>query len=241
MSINTILIIFVVYLFAMIIQRVCGFGMGIIAVMILPYFTGAHAHAAAYTNILSAISASYIAWKFRENVRWKLTIPILCGSYLATFLSIRFLSNASFDLMEKILGIMLLVLSVYFLFFKGKIKLPSDPQYGFLAGLIGGISNGLFGAGGPPVVIYLLGATASHAIYLATIQGYFAFNNIYATIVRFLNGQLTPEVLTGLWGAIPAMVLGIFVGDRLAPHLPDKTILKGIYILMALSGLNMLR
>ena len=171
----------------------------------------------------------------------KLTIPILCGSYLATFLSIRFLSNASFDLMEKILGIMLLVLSVYFLFFKGKIKLPSDPQYGFLAGLIGGITNGLFGAGGPPVVIYLLGATASHAIYLATIQGYFAFNNIYATIVRFLNGQLTPEVLTGLWGAIPAMVLGIFVGDRLAPHLPDKTILKGIYILMALSGLNMIR
>ena len=76
MSINTILIIFVVYLFAMIIQRVCGFGMGIIAVMILPYFTGAHTHAAAYTNILSAISASYIAWKFRENVRWKLTIPI---------------------------------------------------------------------------------------------------------------------------------------------------------------------
>ena len=69
MSINTILIIFVVYLFAMIIQRVCGFGMGIIAVMILPYFTGAHAHAAAYTNILSAISASYIAWKFRENMR----------------------------------------------------------------------------------------------------------------------------------------------------------------------------
>ena len=238
MSINTILIIFVVYLFAMIIQRVCGFGMGIIAVMILPYFTGAHTPAAAYTN---AISASYIAWKFRENVRWKLTIPILCGSYLATFLSIRFLGNASFDLMEKILGIMLLVLSVYFLFFKGKIKLPSDPQYGFLAGLIGGITNGLFGAGGPPVVIYLLGATASHAIYLATIQGYFAFNNIYATIVRFLSGQLTPEVLTGLWGAIPAMVLGIFVGDRLAPHLPDKTILKGIYILMALSGLNMLR
>ena len=142
---------------------------------------------------------------------------------------------------KKILGIMLLVLSIYFLFFKGKIKLPSDPQYGFLAGLIGGITNGLFGAGGPPVVIYLLGATASHAIYLATIQGYFAFNNIYATIVRFLSGQLTPEVLTGLWGAIPAMVLGIFVGDRLAPHLPDKTILKGIYILMALSGLNMLR
>ena len=65
--------------------------------------------------------------------------------------------------MEKILGIMLLVLSVYFLFFKGKIKLPSDPQYGFLAGLIGGITNGLFGAGGPPVVIYRLGATASHA------------------------------------------------------------------------------
>ncbi|MCR5371080.1 MAG: sulfite exporter TauE/SafE family protein [Clostridium sp.] len=240
MPVQTIVIIGAVYLFATCIQRICGFGMGILAVMILPYFTGSHVHSAAYTNILSALSASYLTWRYRDKVRWRLIFPILCGSFLATFLSVRFLSGASFELLEKILGGTLLLLSVYFLFLKGKLRVPPDPQYGFLAGCLGGIANGLFGAGGPPVVLYLLGATEGHAAYLATIQGYFAFNNIYATIVRFLSGQLTPELLTGLFGALPAMVAGIRLGDLIAPYLPDKAILKAIYLLMMVSGIQML-
>ena len=44
MNINTIIFIGAVYLIATMIQRICGFGMGIVAIMILPYFTGSHAH-----------------------------------------------------------------------------------------------------------------------------------------------------------------------------------------------------
>ena len=47
MNINTIIFIGAVYLIATMIQRICGFGMGIVAIMILPYFTGSHAHTAA--------------------------------------------------------------------------------------------------------------------------------------------------------------------------------------------------
>ncbi len=240
MTFQTIFLIGAVYLFAAFIQRICGFGMGIVAVMILPYFTGSHANVAAYTNILSAISASVLAFRFRDKVRWKIILPILCGSFLATFCTVRFLKNASFTSMEKILGIVLLALSVYFLFLKGKIRIAHKPRNGFLCGLCGGFLNGLFATGGPPVVIYLLGATESHAVYLATIQAYFAANNIYATTVRFLNGQITQQVLWGLMGALPGMALGMFLGDRAAPHLPDQAILKGIYILMAISGLGMI-
>ena len=240
MNTQTIIIIGAIYLLASLIQRICGFGMGIIAVMILPYITGSHAHAAAYTNILSAVSATVLAWRFRDKVKWRIIFPILCGSFLATFCTVRFLKDASFTTTEKILGIVLLVLSIYFLFFKGKIHVEPRPRNGFISGTCGGFLNGLFGAGGPPVVIYLLGATESHAVYLATIQGYFAFNNVYATTVRFLNGQITPDVLRGLLGALPGMALGMILGDLIAPHLPDQTILKAIYILMAISGLIMI-
>ena len=240
MNINTIIFIGAVYLIATMIQRICGFGMGIVAIMILPYFTGSHAHAAAYTNILSAVSAAVLTFRFRDKVKWRVVFPIFCGSFLATFCTVRFLKDASFTVMEKILGIVLLLLSVYFLFLKGKIRVEPRPRNGFLSGICGGFLNGLFGAGGPPVVIYLLGATESHAVYLATIQGYFAINNVYATFVRLLNGQITPDMLRGLMGALPGMALGILLGDKIAPHLPDRTILKGIYLLMAISGLSMI-
>ena len=37
-------------------------------------------------------------------------------------------------------------------------------------------------------------------------------------------------MLRGLMGALPGMALGILPGDRIAPHLPDRTMLKGIYL-----------
>ena len=240
MSFQTICIIGAIYLLAMMVQRICGFGMGSVAVMLLPYFTGSFVHAASYTNILTAVSAVYLAYRYRDKVRWKLIIPILCGSFIATWCAVHFLQNASFFLLEKILGVVLLALSAYFLFFKGKLRITPRPRNGFLTGICGGTLNGLFATGGPAVVVYLLGATESHAVYLATIQGYFAVNNIYSVVVRMLNGQITAELLRGLWGAVPGMVLGILLGDRLAPYLPDQLILKAIYILMGISGLLMI-
>jgi uncharacterized membrane protein YfcA len=135
---------------------------------------------------------------------------------------------------------MLILMSLWFLFLSKKITIQPKVRNGVIAGGLGGIMNGLFATGGPPVVVFFLGATATHAAYFATIQTYFAFNNIYASAIRILNGQYSPMVLLGILGAAPGMLLGNLLGGILAPHLPDKVILKSIYIVMLLSGIGML-
>ncbi len=229
-----------VYCLAAFVQRVSGFGMGIVAIMILPYFTGSHAHCAAYTSILSSIGALTVTLRFRRSTRWNLIAPILCGSFLTTFLSVRYLSTASFAVLEKVLGVILCLLSVYFMFLKKKILVRPRADKGFLFGAAGGFLNGLFSTGGPPVVMYLLGATEDHDVYFATIQGYFLFNNFYATAVRILNGRLTPDMLPGLLGAVPGLFLGFYLGGRLVPYIREETFLRIIYTVMAASGIMML-
>ena len=237
---RVILLCFLVYFLATFVQRVCGFGMGIVAIVILPYLIGSHTTTAAYTNMLSAISSVWIAWRFRESARFRLIVPILAGSFLATFMTVRLSRGASFDVLEKILGVVLVLLSVYFLFFKGKISIRPCFKNGFLTGACGGVLNGLFSTGGPPVVLYLLGTTEGHTAYLATIQAYFAFNNTYAVCIRLLNGQITAGIMPGFFGGLLGMALGVFFGGKLEKVIPEEMFLKLIYILMAFSGVTML-
>ena len=235
-----ILICMMVYFLATFVQRVCGFGMGIVAIVILPYLIGSHTQTAAYTNMLSAVSSIWLAFRFRKIAKWNLIAPLLAGSFLATFLTVRLSRGASFGLLEKILGAVLVLMSVYFLFFKGKLSIRPGIRNGFLTGACGGVLNGLFSTGGPPIVLYLLGTTEGHAAYLATIQAYFAFNNVYATVIRLLNGQITAEMMPGLAGGLAGMMLGVFFGGKLEKYIPEEMFLKLIYILMAFSGIVML-
>ena len=49
---------FAVYTFATFVQRVCGFGMGIVAILLLPLLIQSYSLPAAITNACSAFSAS---------------------------------------------------------------------------------------------------------------------------------------------------------------------------------------
>ena len=229
-----------VYTLATFVQRVSGFGMGIVAIMILPYLIGSHGQTAAYTNMLCAVSAASLAIRFRKEAKWSRIVPILAGSFIATFIFVRVGQRASFDILEKVLGGVLVVLSVYFMFFKGRVRIRPGIRNGFLTGLMGGTLNGLFSTGGPPVVMYMLGTTDNHAVYFATMQAYFAFNNIYASSVRFLNGQINASFLPGFAGGLIGMLLGNLIGGKVEKYIPEKMFLKIIYALMALSGLMMI-
>lgn len=231
---------FLTYFVGMVVQRISGFGIGIVAIMMLPPLIHSYTLPAALTNILSMISAGYLTFKFRKEARFRLIVPVLCGSFLMTFVMVRFANGASLSLLKKLLGITLAGLSLWFLFLAKKVRVRPSTRNGLIAGLCGGTLNGLFSTGGPPVVLYFLGATENHAVYLATIQAYFLFNNTYATIVRFLNGQITQETLAGLLGGIPGMLLGIVLGNYLEPKIPDKAFLRIIYIVMLISGIVMI-
>ena len=231
---------FLTFFIGMLVQRISGFGLGIVAIMLLPPLIHSYTIPAALTNILSMVSAGYLTFKFRKEARFRLIVPVLCGSFFMTFMAIRFANGASLSLLKKLLGVTLAGLSIWFLFLAKKVHVRPTARNGLIAGLCGGTLNGLFSTGGPPVVLYFLGATENHAVYLATVQAYFMFNNTYATIVRFLNGQITQETLAGLLGGIPGMLLGLVAGNLLEPKIPEKAFLRIIYIVMLVSGIVMI-
>ena len=177
------------------VQRVSGFGLGIFAMMFLPHFLPSHTAAATISCLFSCYTTTSNSIRYRKNVAYRTAIPMLVAALISIPIAVYFAAKVEARLFEILLGSVLIILSVYFLFFNKRISIKPTPMNGVIAGTLGGALNGLFSTGGPPAVLYLTNATQDNLTYFATIQFYFCLTNIYATANRAINGLVTVDLL----------------------------------------------
>ena len=222
------------------VQRVSGFGLGIFAMIFLPYLLPSPVLAASILGICSMTTSSLNAVKFRSNINLGTVLPMMIAALISTTAAVFFSRWVSKGIFEILLGVVLIALSIYFLFFGKYIKIRKCTVGGVVSGTLSGVLNGLFSTGGPPAVVYLTEVSASNAEYFAGIQFFFAVSNIYATVVRAFSGLLTVNVLVmsifGLIGCVVGDFLGRFVFDKL----DDVKLRRIIYIGMIVSGVIMI-
>lgn len=222
------------------IQSICGFGSAIFTMSLFPFFmsyqmsvtlTGLTALSSNIGNIVPRIKA----------IRWKLLIAPFIGYFAFAAYSLVFaVSKSNSRLLNILLGAVLILLSIYFIFFKNKIKIKPTFFNGLIVGALSGIMGGLFSISAPPIVVYLLAVTKSKDEYFANIMAYLMVANIYTGIFRAFQGLITKEVLI-LWAIGTALIVfGVLLGKKLVDKLNAETVRKIIYIFMAISGLMMI-
>lgn len=221
------------------VQRVSGFGLGIFAMVFLPHFMPSHTAAAAISSLFACVTATYNALRYRKNVEYKTAFPMICAALISIPIAVHFSSVVSGNIFKILLGIVLIVLSLYFIFFNKRIKIRPDFKNGILAGALGGTLGGLFSTGGPPAVLYLSSATSDNIAYFATIQFYFCFTNLYATTVRVVNGIITTNILVYAAIGMVGCMIGDFVGRIVFDKLDSDKLKLIIYIGMIISGIVM--
>jgi uncharacterized membrane protein YfcA len=164
-------------------------------------------------------------------------LPLLLAALVCIPVAVYFSAKVTVTVFETLLGVALIALSIFFLFFNNRIQIKPTAANGVLAGALGGTLNGLFSTGGPPVVLYLTQTTKDNLTYFATIQFYFGITNIYAVAMRALNGVIDAQVLicaaVGMIGCMTGDYLGKLVFDKL----DTKKLRTVIYIGMIISGL----
>lgn len=222
------------------VQRVSGFGLGIFSMLFLPHFMSTHTAAATISCLFSCGTSTYNAVKYRRNIPFKVILPLIIAAMITIPVAVYFSVMVSGEIFEIILGIVLIILSIYFLLFDSKVSVKPNLKNSLLAGSIGGVLNGLFSTGGPPIVLYLTHALSDNMLYFAGIQFYFAVTNIYATAMRVASGVVNiPLVLYALIGFAGCMA-GDFLGKKVFNRLDSKKLKTVIYIGMILSGILMI-
>lgn len=222
------------------VQRVSGFGLGIFAMLFLPYFLPSPVVAATISCLLSCTTTTYNAIKYHKQTPYKTILPILISAFIVIPFAVYFATKVPDRIFEIILGVMLIILSLYFLFLDHRISFKASASKGAFCGAIGGILNGLFSTGGPPVVLYLTHATNDKQSYFAGIQFYFCLTNLYSIAMRAINGLVTLELI--IYSAIGAVgcLIGDLIGIVIFNKLDGAKLKKIIYVGMVISGAIMI-
>ena len=234
MSSDLLLLLFA--LGAAFVQRTTGFGFGIFIMTMLPYLLPSYGEATALSGLLAMVTSSIIVYKNRQHIVWRNLLPILCVFLVFSVVAIEFLSIMRRDTLHIILGITLIAASFYFWFFSDRIKVRPTIATQASLGTLSGFMGGFFGMQGPPAVLYFLSVSDTKEKYIALTQTYFLLGNLMMTCYRFHAGFISDTVVRSWMLAIPAVLLGTYIGNIVYKHLQMPLLRKIVYIYIGLSG-----
>lgn len=116
---------------------------------------------------------------------------------------------------------------------------PSAPlsrpaELGMLA--LGGLIHGLFGSGGPVIVYVLSRRLTDRSAMRATLSALWLGLNVVLVANYAAMGRLTASSLRETALLLPALGLGLAVGNRLHHRLPERPFRLLVYVVLLLAG-----
>lgn len=226
------------------VQRTAGFGFGIFLIpllLLLGVMGGDYKSIVSLSSMMAATLSLITVFNLRKSLNWRYIWPLLIvfmpSSALFSF--VMFGTDASW--LKIILGIALILLSIYFTFFK-KDGIKINPNWFNTIGLgsLSGLMGGLFSMQGPPVVYYYLSTQETKDQYMAQTQCFFLLGNLWMTMLRAGEGIITTEVGKSYLIAITGCLSGMWIGARVYNKMNKDLLLKVIYIFLAYSGVSMI-
>ena len=233
----TLAFVFILTIIASFIQRVSGFGFGIFVMMFFPFFLPSYGESVMLSGLLAGSTALMIALRNWQYIRWNLMGRVVLFNVVASYLATEYMSSLGNDTMKQCLGVVLILIALYFLFGEGKMgRIFKSKLAQVTIGSISGVMGGMFAMPGPPLVLYTISTIDDKREYVTTLQAFSVVMNICYTLFRFKAGFYSEDTwlwwLVGLVGAI----IGSSVGARCFERISSCTLKYIVYAMMIVSG-----
>lgn len=232
------LFVLILTIIASFIQRVTGFGFGIFVMMFFPFFLPSYGESIMLSGLLAGTTAFLITISNMHYVRWRMMGIIVLFNVIASFLAIEYMSSLSNETLKRCLGVVLILIALYFLWGKNKSnKLFLSRWAQGIIGTISGIMGGMFAMPGPPVVLYCISSIDNKREYVVTLQAFSVIFNIFYTLFRAKVGFYSESTLLW-WGAgLIGLMIGTSLGSRCSERISNQRLKQIVYIMMILSGI----
>ncbi len=225
-----------VTLLATAIHTSTSFGFGIITIMVFPLLMPSYACATVCVTVLTLAFTAINAFRMRREIVWSWIVPTFVSYFIASFFAVQLLNLVDDGFIKKILGAVLILLSLYFIFFQKRIRIRPTKRNGFIAGALSGTLESLFCVGGPPIVLYLLTVSNDVRRYTASVQAWFAVTETFLLLVRCMNGLVTPAAIQYSAIGLLAIPPGIYLGSKLLNHMNPQRLKNIVYSIMLIYG-----
>ena len=187
--------------------------------------------------LLGTISTIMVFLETRKWIElariWLLIAAGVVSSPLGTYL----LVILDPGILKTIIGA-LCVITALALLFDFHLTIRNERLAGLPVGLASGLLGGSTGLAGPPVIIFFSNQGKDKQTFRANLTVYYTILGFFMLISQTLNGLVTRNLLTYcLWWA-PALLLGTFLGMKLARKVSESLFRRLTLIVVMLSGLS---
>ena len=229
---------FLIAFISEVVGTVAGFGSSVFFVPLAGMLFGFH-EVLALTSILHVFSNAAKLIFFRRHVQWRLLlllgIPSICLVILGAYLSTRL----EFKFTELILGVFLIVFSLFF-FFKPAVRLSPNAFTAIAGGGIAGFLAGLIGTGGAIRGLVLAAFDLEKGVFVATSAAIDSGVDLSRMIIYLRSNYLTPGSYWYVPGLLAVAFAGSFVGKVALDKIKQKSFRKIVLALIFLIGLTTL-
>src|SRR5919108_1055085 len=214
---------------------ITGFGSSLVTIPLATHFVPLPFALAlfALVDVCSAFSVGLENPRNAVRAEWQRLVPMIL---VGTALGVTLLVNLPRAVGMFLLGVFVLSYALYSLARRGPARVIA-PAWAWLAGLAGGITSSLFGAGGPPYAIYLSQRGLSKEQFRATM-GFATIASISLRVAAFvITGLLLdPAVWLTALVVVPAGLLGLFVARRLYRRISRELLMRAVAAVLLASG-----
>jgi uncharacterized membrane protein YfcA len=235
---NIVLPLALIIFFAGFTQGLSGFGSILVSLPLLALFLDIKT-VIPLVSLFALVINTIIIYKMHKHLRWKNLYPLLLATVLGIPTGVYILKIVPTNILQIILGFILLLFACYALF----IKLPQKKlshQWAWLTGFTAGCLGGSLGANGPPIIIYTAIQPWPKDKVKSTLAGYFFVAGISISSTHALTGLITFQVLKLFFLGLIFLILGVVTGMLCYKRLSEQKYRQFISVLLLILGMVML-
>lgn len=214
-----------------------GFGSGLIAVGALALVFADIRDVVVLLLLVNLPAELWVAWRSRHEVRWRPIVALGIGIGVGIPLGAWLLKVQEPGFILTILGGFLVVVGLLFLRLPaaGRRQPPSwaAPPTGLLSGLL----TGLFGTGGPPLIVWYHLAAPHKAAFRANLMTLFLLMTFVRVPSYAAAGLITTPRLLSMVAVMPFVFAGAWVGNRLHLEVSEVWFRRLVSALLVVLGL----
>ncbi len=235
-----IVILVLVAFVGAVVQGMVGMGYSMLCMAVLPFVLPFY-DLAICMKLLSLVFCAPLFGKLRTKIRWKVLLMPTLVSFVGATIGYQVLIRADEVLLQKLLGVLLLGISLFFLLRRKAVEIRPTVVNGSVTGLASGFCSGACNVPGPPLAIYYMNVFPKEKeVYFATISATFLINGAYQIALYIMDGNITAYgVELALIAAVPT-VIGYFVGRMLFDKISAETVQRAVYASVCIMAISLI-
>lgn len=234
---------------AQLIYATVGFGAGMVAValmaLVLPDLTGI----VVVLLILTFVTEVWVLarnWRQAKIRLWGWLVPGMAGGL---WLGTQVLVTTDVSLLKRLLGLVVVGSGLYFIIenrvrngdqnlMKAEARLPPKASWISLpVGLLSGFLGGVFGTGGPPVIVFLRACRLDKGAFRSTILLYFMLMSLLRAGIYTTADLLTVDRALAAALLLPGSVAGIIIGTIIHDRMSERRFSQAVSVLLVVLGI----